>query len=66
MQTVEQTPADPLPTGEVEELQLLLNWSPDPAETIRLRVAAIGTVVVHLLLIGGLGAIAAAGSMAIG
>jgi TonB family protein len=55
MQTVEQTPADPLPTGEAEELQLLLNWSPDPAETIRLRVAAIGTVVVHLLLIGGLG-----------
>lgn len=55
MQTVEQTPIDPLPSGEEEDLQLLLNWAPDPAETIRLRVAFVGTIAFHLLLIAGLG-----------
>ncbi|HEY3836732.1 MAG TPA: TonB family protein [Bryobacteraceae bacterium] len=48
MQTVEQA-------GEGEDLQLLLNWSPDPAEQLRLRVAVAGTIVIHLLLAGGLG-----------
>ena len=68
MQTVEQPPAGPSATppghrgprppgtGEpqADDLQLLLNWAPDADETARLRTAAIGTTLVHLLLIGGL------------
>jgi TonB family protein len=42
MQTVEQTQPD---------LQLLLNWAPDPDEKDRIRKAAIGTGLIHLLLI---------------
>jgi TonB family protein len=65
MQSVEQPPAGPgepapvaadvRPNEPDDELQLLLNWAPDPDETSRLRIAAIGTLLVHLLLIGGLG-----------
>jgi TonB family protein len=36
------------------DLQLLLDWSRDPDENPRLRAAAVGTSVVHLLLILGL------------
>ena len=42
MQTVEQTE---------QEIQLLLSWAPDPDEKQRIRIAAIGTVVVHIVLI---------------
>lgn len=51
MQTVEQTPADAPP----EDLQLLMSWAPDRDETVRMWTAVIGTLLVHLLLIGGLG-----------
>ncbi len=68
MQTVEQPPAGPGATppepSEVrlwygqdpppDDLQLLFNWSRDPDSTLRFRAAAVGTVVVHLLLILGL------------
>ena len=39
------------PAERDADLQLLLNWSPDPDETARIRTAAIGTVMVHLFLI---------------
>ena len=67
MQTVEQPPAGPgatpperpavsvpvapLAANDADDLQLLLNWARDPDETARLRKAAIGTSVIHLLLI---------------
>jgi len=63
MQTVEQPSAGPgatrpesAGTGQdvQPDLQLLLNWSPDQDEVSRLRIAAIGTVVFHLLVIVGL------------
>ncbi len=67
MQTVEQPPADPGATppqrSEVrpplpdDDLQLLLDWSPDGDETARLRIAAIGTLLVHLFLILGLASV---------
>ena len=51
MQTVEQPPAGAPP----EDLQLLMSWAPDHDETVRLRIAVAGTLLWHLLLVGGLG-----------
>jgi TonB family protein len=66
MQTVEHPPAGPgatppeNPAGKVsasvastedDDLRLLLDWTRNPDETDRLRKAAIGTGVIHLLLI---------------
>src|SRR4051794_2742291 len=60
MQNVEQPPADPgdppsRPGAPREDLQLLLDWSPDGDETTRTRIAAIATVVLHLFVFFGLG-----------
>jgi TonB family protein len=66
MASVEHPPADPGVTPPVppevrprgvssdpEDLQLLLSWAPDPAESARTRAAVVGTLLVHLFLIGG-------------
>jgi TonB family protein len=52
METVEHPRVQP-----EDDLQLLLDWTPDRDETARLRAAIIGTILVHLLLIGGLAAV---------